>query len=147
MNLQKSNLAWNLADLRRINKYSLEEVAFRVGATRQAVAKWENGDSVPDLMHASALAELYGVTLDALLNFSESKNGVPVPPKGKHIFGLATVGERGQIVLPKAARDVFGLQQGTRLVVLGDEAQGIALVEADRMAQGVVLFAENKTNY
>ena len=51
-------------------------------------------------------------------------------PEGKYIFGVATIGEKGQIVIPKKARDVFGLKPGDQLLVLGDEKQGIALVRA-----------------
>ena len=132
MNIQKNNIAWNLSSLRRLKGITWEEVADKIGATRQAVGKWESGETVPDLMHASALAELYGVTLDSLLHYNEESEGIPIPPKGKHIFGVVTLGERGQIVLPKRARDVFGLKAGSMLVVLGDEAEGsrgIALVE------------------
>lgn len=52
-------------------------------------------------------------------------------PNGKHIFGMVTIGDKGQIVIPKKARAVFGLQPGDQLLVLGDEEQGIALVKAD----------------
>ena len=116
MNIQKNNIAWNLSSLRRLKGITLEEVADKIGATRQAVGKWESGETVPDLMHASALAELYGVTLDSLLHYNEESEGIPIPPKGKHIFGVVTLGERGQIVLPKRARDVFGLKAGFALV-------------------------------
>ena len=51
-------------------------------------------------------------------------------PEGKHIFGVVNIGEKGQIVIPKKARDVFGLKPGDQLLVLGDEKQGIALVKA-----------------
>ena len=61
MNIQKNNIAWNLSSLRRLKGITLEEVADKIGATRQAVGKWESGETVPDLMHASALAELYSV--------------------------------------------------------------------------------------
>ena len=54
---------------------------------------------------------------------------------GKHLFGNVRVGERGQVVIPKEARDLFGIKSGDRLVVLGEEGQGLALVkEADFMA-------------
>lgn len=46
MKTQKSNIARNLAALRHLNKYSQEEVAERVGVSRQAVAKWEAGGSL-----------------------------------------------------------------------------------------------------
>lgn len=52
-------------------------------------------------------------------------------PEGKHIFGIVNIGDKGQIVIPKRARDVFGLKPGDQLLVLGDEKQGIALVKAD----------------
>ena len=46
-------------------------------------------------------------------------------PKGKHVFGTVKVGEKGQIVIPKEARTVFGIRPGDTLLVLGDEARGI----------------------
>jgi AbrB family looped-hinge helix DNA binding protein len=52
--------------------------------------------------------------------------------KRKHIFGTVKVGERGQIVIPKEARDLFDIKPGDTLMVLGDEAHGIALVKADK---------------
>lgn len=136
MIVQTELLARNLAALRRANGFTLEEVAVRVGTTRQAVGKWELGESLPDLPHTAALAELYGVTVDALISHDESALGYPVPPKGKHIFGIVTVGERGEIALPERAREIFGLQRGSQLVVLGNETageRGIALVESELM--------------
>lgn len=141
-------LAANLAALRRERGDTLEAVAEHVNATRQAVGKWETGESTPDLTHAAALAEYYGVTLDALLRHDESVLGYPIPPKGKHIFGIATVGDRGQIVLPKRAREVFGLKSGSRLVVLGNETageRGIALVESELMFSYAAKIMENIT--
>ena len=49
------------------------------------------------------------------------------------MFGTVTVGARGQIVLPKKAREVFQIKAGDTIMVLGDEAQGIALDKADDM--------------
>lgn len=46
-------------------------------------------------------------------------------------MGTVTIGSKGQIVIPKAARDIFNLNSGDRLIVLGDEAEGIALVKAE----------------
>lgn len=53
------------------------------------------------------------------------------PPKGKHLFGTVTVGEKGQIVIPKNAREIFGIKPGDSLVVLGDEATGLAIMKND----------------
>lgn len=59
------------------------------------------------------------------------KRGDGKSPKGKHIFGTVKVGERGQIVIPKKAREVFDINPGDSLLILGDESQGIAIVKAD----------------
>ena len=50
-------------------------------------------------------------------------------PKGKHVFGTAKVGEKGQIVIPKEAREVFGIKPGDSLLVMGDATKGLALVK------------------
>ncbi len=63
-------------------------------------------------------------------------------PKGKHIFGIVRVGEKGQIVIPKEARDLFNIKPGDSLIVLGDEAQGIALAKSE----GFLRFAEDIFN-
>ncbi len=56
-------------------------------------------------------------------------------PKGKHIFGTVKVGEKGQIVIPKEARDIFNIKPGDSLLLLGDEAQGIAIVKTELFQQ------------
>ena len=129
-------LGENLITLRKIHQYSQEYVAGQIGVSRQALAKWENGDSVPDVDKCRNLAKLYQVSLDDLVNYSEEKEGIPIPPKGKYIFGAVTVGEKGQIVIPKKAREIFHIQAGDTLVVLGDEAQGLALISSEAMVQG-----------
>ena len=47
-------------------------------------------------------------------------------PKGKYAW-TATVGEKGQIVIPKKAREIFGINPGDTVVILGDEERGIAI--------------------
>jgi len=51
--------------------------------------------------------------------------------RGYHIFGTAKVGERGQIVIPKEARTVFGIEPGDTLLILGDEKNGILVSKPD----------------
>lgn len=131
--MEQSNLAKNLAILRRASGLSQEKAAEAVGVTRQALAKWEAGETTPDIYHSDKLAELYGVSLDDLLHFEQKPGSVPPPPRGKHVFGVVQMGERGQIVIPKRARELFGLNRGDTLVVLGDTnpgTAGIALVPA-----------------
>jgi AbrB family looped-hinge helix DNA binding protein len=87
---------------------------------------------MPDLEKSRLLAETFGVSLDDLANFEPDKNlNVSVPPKGKHLFGVVTIGEKGQIVIPAKARKIFNLKAGDQLVVLGDETQGLALMKME----------------
>lgn len=47
----------------------------------------------------------------------------------KQIFGVVKIGDKGQIVIPKEAREMFELKPGDSLLVLGDKTKGIALVK------------------
>ena len=61
-------------------------------------------------------------------------------PEGRGAW-TATVGAKGQIVIPKEARDLFGIQPGDKLVVLGEEGRGLALTkESDFMASVAALM-------
>lgn len=51
-------------------------------------------------------------------------------PKDK-LVGISKVGEKGQIVIPKEARDMFGIRPGDSIIVLCDKKRGIALIKAD----------------
>ena len=51
-------------------------------------------------------------------------------PDGRYLFGAVKVGERGQIVIPKEARDVFGIKPGDMMLMMGDD-NGIAMVKLD----------------
>lgn len=64
---------------------------------------------------------------------------MPTEDGKKFIFGTVKVGEKGQIVIPKEARDVFNIKSGDTLLVLGDVEQGIAIVKDDVLKK----FAES----
>ncbi|AEV68329.1 helix-turn-helix domain-containing protein [Acetivibrio clariflavus] len=122
----------NLVMLRNIHGYSQEEIAEKIGISRQAYTKWESGATIPDIEKCSCLAKVHGVTIDSLVK-TETAEGIgiiPPAPKGKNIWGSVTINERGQIVIPKAAREKFALTGGQRLIVLSDE-EGIALIPAE----------------
>lgn len=123
----------NLVMLRNMHGLSQEEIAEKVGISRQAYAKWESGATVPDIEKCRRLADHYGVTIDSLLRIEteEELETIPPAPVGKNIWGSVTINERGQIVIPKAAREKFGLTGGQRLIVLSDE-EGIALISAEK---------------
>ena len=121
----------NLIHLRKIKQMTQEDVAEIAGVSRQAIAKWESGETIPDLEKCRLLAEAFEVSLDDLANFESEENlGLEVPPKGKHLFGMVTVGDKGQIVIPAKARKLFDISAGDQLVVLGDETQGLAILKA-----------------
>ena len=121
----------NLVQMRKLLQLTQEDLAEKLGVTRQSVAKWEAGESIPDLDKCKQLADIFGVSLDDLANYEPEENlGLGLPPKGKHLFGLVTVGDKGQIVIPAKARKIFEISTGDQLVVLGDEGQGLALVKA-----------------
>lgn len=126
-------LAENLVVLRNIRGLSQEDVAAVIGISRQSYSKWELGQTVPDIEKCARLAEFYGITMDALIHRSEQVGSTRLAPApvGKHLWGTVVMGAKGQIVIPKAARDTFQLKEGDRLVVLGDDDQGIALVKAE----------------
>ena len=122
----------NLVTLRKMKNMTQEDVAEKVGVSRQSVAKWEIGETVPDLDKCKILAELCEESLDDLANYnSEESLGLALPPKGKHLFGMVTVGDKGQIVIPAKARKIFEISPGDQLVVLGDERQGLAIMKSE----------------
>ena len=122
----------NLVQIRKLKGMTQEDIAEKVGVSRQAVAKWESGETSPDLEKSRLLAEVLGVSLDDLVSFEPEGNlGMSVPPKGKHIFGVVTVGEKGQIVIPAKARKLFHISAGDQLVILGDESQGLAVLKTE----------------
>ena len=131
------SIAENILSTRMCAHLTQEQLAEAVGVSRQTVAKWESGETSPDLEHAAALAEALGTTLDALVSFDGGGLGIGAPPRGKHLFGNVKVGERGQIVIPKEARDLFGIKPGDKLVVLGEEGQGLALCKEEEFMAGV----------
>ncbi len=126
-------LAENLAMLRNLRGLTQEQVAEIAGVSRQSYAKWEQGETVPDIEKCDKLAAFYGIKIDGLMHYDEKLGNIRMapPPEGKFLWGTVKLGNRGQIVIPKEARDKYGLQEGTRLVVLGDET-GIALVPAEK---------------
>ena len=122
----------NLIILRNVHGYSQEEIAGKIEISRQAYAKWESGATVPDIEKCKRLADVYGVTIDSLMNTTtlDGKTMMPPPPKGRNIWGSVVINERGQLVIPKEVRERFGLTGGERLIVLTDDKEGIALVPA-----------------
>ena len=126
------SFADNLIELRKLNNLSQEDLAEKIGVSRQTLSKYETGESLPDIEKCRLIADAFKVSMDDLISYdkNDSENmGYVVPPKGKHIFGMVKVGDKGQIVIPAKARKIFNIDPGDNLIVLGDEGQGIALIK------------------
>ena len=134
----------NLIQLRKINNMSQEELAGQLCISRQTLSKWETGESVPDIVKCKQLADSFNVTLDELVNYEPVVSGLSVPPKGKYAFGIVTVGDKGQIVIPAKARKIFHIEPGDRILVLGDESQGLALLKESDIFETLIKPFQNK---
>jgi len=122
----------NLIDLRKYNNMSQEELAEKIGVSRQTLSKYETGESLPDIEKCKQIADAFSVSIDDLINYdpkNKDNMGLGVPPKGKYIFGMVKVGEKGQIVIPAKARKIFDINPGDNLIVLGEDGQGIAIIK------------------
>lgn len=117
----------NLKIFRKKNGFTQEQIAEKIGVSRQAVAKWERGDALPDIENIIALADVYGVTIDSLVRNVAAYGGVSA--EKQHMFGLVRVNDKGQITLPKPCRDIFDIKPQDTLLLLGDEDRGIALIK------------------
>lgn len=67
-------------------------------------------------------------------------------PKGKHIFGTVRVGDKGQLVIPKEARDIFNIKPGDLLFVLGDEEHSLTIAKADVFNEVALKIMEGNKN-
>lgn len=126
----------NLIGLRKYHNWSQEELAEKIGVSRQTLSKYETGESLPDIEKCKLLADLFGVTVDDLIRHETTEShGLGVPPRGKHLFGMVKVGEKGQIIIPVKARKIFAIRPGDNLIVLGDESQGIGIIKEDALME------------
>lgn len=122
----------NIRILRQKQNLSQEQLAEKLDVSRQTVAKWENGEAAPDIYKCKVLSDLFQVSLDQLSSDMSKEEINHLAPKGKQFFGVVKLGERGQIVIPKQARDMYHMQAGDHLVVLGEDAtEGIALLKSE----------------
>lgn len=134
----------NQLKLMRTRKgFTQEQVAELVGVSRQAVAKWEKGETLPDIESCIRLSDLYGIPLDALVRgLKEEKK----PGEGQQMFGIAKMNDKGQITLPVQIRERFGLKPGCTILVLADTEKGIALVNTAAYEDGSAATAAPQMN-
>lgn len=75
----KAVIAANIAELRKKNGMTQQDLAARLNYTDKAISKWERGESIPDVLVLKQIADMYGVTVDYLLTdvHEETKPAVP----------------------------------------------------------------------
>lgn len=123
----------NLCLLRQKTGYTQESLAEIISVSRQSIAKWESGDSLPDIMNCTKLASLFKISLDELVykplksvlssDFSEN-NG--------RIGGVVDVSSDGTIKIPDAVMEMFSIHPGEKVLLLADKNQGIALIKCSQ---------------
>lgn len=121
----------NLRMLRQKHGFSLEALAEIISVSRQTVAKWESGDSYPELINCIKLADLYKLSLDELVNkpLGDMMEGNLLGPEGGRICGVLEIDENNSIRLPQPVMEMFGINTGENILLLADKKQGIALVK------------------
>lgn len=123
-------ISMNIKYLRTNFGVTQEALAEKLNVTRQTVAKWESGESLPDIQKCMDMAMIFDVSLDAMatMPLDEQKDADEDYKDGKNVFGIVKVGERGQIVIPKQARQFYDIKPGDKLLVVGDK-RGMALAK------------------
>lgn len=125
-------ISMNIRMLRKRSGYTQEQLAEKVDVSRQTVAKWETGEALPNIYTCQELSAIFEVTLEQFSSDMTETEAKELPPKGKQFFGVVKVGERGQVVIPKQARDMYHIQAGDKLVVLGEDAtKGLAILKSE----------------
>lgn len=126
-------LSENLYTLRHKSGLSQEQLAERIGVSRQAISKWETGASAPDLEKLRALSECFGVTLDQLAGVKPSGEAEPgsrangdTPLGGASAAGTGPAG--GGADVPQNERDKTG--PGPALRAAGQSRLGAFLCAA-----------------
>ena len=107
-------LSEKIVQLRKSQGLSQEELAERLGLSRQAVSRWESGTALPDAGNLLQLSRLFDVTADYLLDEEQESSQVPSAPakphrtNGKEIAGgcMAMLGFWGNVIIYIASRFV-----------------------------------------
>ena len=98
----------------------MQIVIYQIFPTALRLTNWKTG------------CKLYKYEICPLKGGGGVAGGKHILGKAKrHIFGTAKVGEKGQIVIPKDARQIFGVKPGDTLLILGDEETGIIVTKPD----------------
>ena len=123
----------NLIFMRHKHGYTMEALAEIISVSRQTVAKWESGESYPDIMNCMKLATLYKITLDELV-YKPLKEAQmdEYSSEGNKICGVLDVAENGAVYLPEVLLEMFDMKVGDKVLLLADRREGIAIVKCSQ---------------
>ncbi|MEE0856798.1 MAG: helix-turn-helix transcriptional regulator [Ruminococcus sp.] len=129
-----------LRQLRLKSKMTQEELAEKMNVSRQTVAKWEAGDSIPDIAKCSVLASIFNLYLDDIADmFIDRDDERSMHPKNQYFLGISKI-ENRTVVLPENAMKMYGFKEGDVLLILGNSSQGISLASKNNLSD----YEENK---
>ena len=107
----KAAVAANIADLRKKNAMTQQDLANALSYTDKAVSKWERAESIPDVVILKRIADLFGVTLDYLIAPHAESESIPLPPAHRHrkralitgicIFGVLLLATLAFVILAR----------------------------------------------
>jgi len=126
----ENTIGRKISDLRKEKGLTQEELAERLGVSPQAVSKWENDNSCPDIMLLPKIAQLFGVTIDSLLTDEPKKETQLLPPEERKniddlVFRIrvnSAEGDKVRMNLPIPLVKL-GLEMGVKMPqVSGNEA-------------------------
>ena len=146
--MMNQTLGIRIAELRRKKNMTQEELAAELGVTAQAVSKWENDLSCPDITLLPQLARLFGVTIDELLGNQNQPETTLLPEEQRkplkdmifRIYVNTKEGDKVRVNLPMALVQV-ALQMGMQMPQVSGSAAGEALKNID-IAQLVALVEQ-----
>lgn len=111
-----------------------EELAEKMNVSRQTVAKWEAGDSIPDIAKCSVLASIFNLYLDDIADMFIDRDGErSMHPKNQYFLGISKI-ENRTVVLPENAMKMYGFKEGDVLLILGNSSQGISLASKNNLS-------------
>ena len=138
--------------------YKIETLAKKLGITRQTLAKWEKGTTIPDVVSMKKISDILGVPMEKFLagieedEFDEGKKLIEpenkaveekkapsksqLGPEERYFFGSVTVRKDGKIEIPQRAMDKLGIEPGEKLLLLGDLERGLELIYEDILWEG-----------
>ena len=119
--------------MRHKHGYTMEALAEIISVSRQTVAKWESGESYPDIMNCMKLATLYKITLDELV-YKPLRDAQlnEFSSDGNKICGILDIAENGTIHLPGSLMEMFDMKIGDKVLLLADKREGIAIVKCSQ---------------